>query len=132
MHELSVAISIVDSLKDVLEEEDGGKVSSVSVAVGAHAGVVIEALRYAWGPATCGTPLEGSVLDVEAVPATVWCGRCASESVLPGVRLSCPACGAATPVLLSGKELDLLSFELERDLPPAEPPLRAFVPSRPS
>lgn len=113
MHELSVAISIVDSVRSVLEEEGGGRVASVAVAVGAHAGVVVEALAYAWGPATSGSVLSGSRLDVQPVPATVWCEACGVERELPGLRLACPVCAAACTALLSGRELDLLSFELD-------------------
>ena len=117
MHELSVAISVVESVVCVLEEEGGGRVRAVGLAVGAHAGVVTEALAYAWGPATAGTPLAGSRLEVEPVAASVWCGPCDAERELPGQRLRCPVCDAPAAGLLTGRELDLLSFELEE--PPA-------------
>ena len=112
MHELSVAISIVESVTPILEEDGGGHVKSVLVAVGAHAGVVAEALVYAWGPASAGTGLQGSCLTIEMVPATVWCNACEAEYELPGLRLRCPACDTPTPTLLKGTELDILSLEL--------------------
>lgn len=117
MHELSVAISLVDTVKAVLEEEGGGHVASVSIAVGAHAGVVVDALTYAWGPASSGTALAKARLDIEEVPAIAWCEACEAEVELPGLRLICPGCGASLPELLSGRELDLLSVEIEAASP---------------
>ncbi|MEM1109647.1 MAG: hydrogenase maturation nickel metallochaperone HypA [Planctomycetota bacterium] len=120
MHELSVAISIVQSVIDAAADQPG-RVSAVNVRVGAMSGVIPEALSFAWQPASQGTALEGTSLNIEPVPAAVHCPTCDREVELPGQRLVCPLCQQRTPQLVRGRELDILSLEIH-DEPPAPHP----------
>jgi hydrogenase nickel incorporation protein HypA/HybF len=114
VHELSVAQAIVESLGRHEALAGGARVLAVTVRVGALSGVVPAALRFAWGPATAGTFAAGSRLDLEEVPLAVWCPACQAERELPAFpRLACPLCGAPTPEVVRGRELEILSMEIE-------------------
>lgn len=117
MHELSVALQIVDSVTDAVLPRGGASVRAVSVAVGSMSGVVPEALRFAWTAASDGTVLDGTELQIQWVPAAVHCPRCDAERELPGPRLRCPVCDTPTPRVVRGRELDLLSVELHDEQP---------------
>ncbi len=104
-------MSIVQSVTDAVST-DGGRVDAVSVRVGAMSGVISEALTFAWGAASGGTALADARLEIEWVPAVVWCEACAAERELPGMRMVCPACQTRCPRLVRGRELDILSVEM--------------------
>ena len=119
MHELSVAQSLVEIVAAQLEgEPPDARVAVVRVRIGALAGVAPEALRSSFPIAAAGTRLEGARLAVEEAPLVVWCPNCGQERTLAGPqRLRCPECGARTPDVRGGRELDVSSVEL-CDLPP--------------
>lgn len=111
MHELSVANAIVSTVREVVTE---GSVEAVEVTVGALSGVVPAALEFAWDVATVGTSLEGSALVVEHVATTLYCGDC-DDVVAPLIGFACPACGALSGDIRSGRELEVRAARI-RDL----------------
>ncbi|MEM6459579.1 MAG: hydrogenase maturation nickel metallochaperone HypA [Planctomycetota bacterium] len=113
MHELSVAISIVQSVTDARRDYPDETIAAVNVRVGALSGVVPEALRFAWAPATQGSALDGTALNVEFIPAAADCQTCQATVELPGQRLVCPICQTRTPRLVRGRELEILSLEFQ-------------------
>ena len=112
MHEMSIAMSIVESSVAAVQDQPELVVAAVYVRVGAMANVVPEALRFAWGPATRGTRLDGARIEIEWVPAVASCAACAREVTLPGVIMKCPSCGGPTPDLVQGRELEITNLEV--------------------
>ena len=113
MHELSIALSILDLAAEEAERQRG-RVAAVHLKLGPLCGVVKEALVSAYDLAREGTPLAGAELVVEEVPVVAYCPACAAERALASVReLCCPACGAPTPELVSGRELEVVALEIE-------------------
>jgi hydrogenase nickel incorporation protein HypA/HybF len=113
MHELSIAMSIVDA---VLEEaqQRAVRVSAVHLRLGALSSVVKDALLFSYEIACQGTLLEGSHLIVEDVPVVVFCPQCNERRTLPSVQLfACPECGAPTGNIVQGKELEVFALEVE-------------------
>jgi hydrogenase nickel incorporation protein HypA/HybF len=102
MHELSIAIRLVDIAADHCRAAGGAGVAAVTVAVGPLAGVAREH-----------TPLAAADLRIRHVPVRVWCPACAAERDLAAlVPLACPACGTPTGEIRGGAELDLESLDL--------------------
>jgi hydrogenase nickel incorporation protein HypA/HybF len=114
MHELSIALSIVEIASEEAGRQAGARVGAVHLKVGALSGVVRDALLFAWDLACDGTPLAGSTLAIADVPAAVWCPVCASEQVLAGAfEMRCPACGGSVTELRRGRELEVTALEME-------------------
>ena len=112
MHELSIALSIIEGA-----EEEAARhrcqVIAVHLRLGPLAGVVKDALFFAYGLACRDTLLEGSRLLIEEVPVVVFCSQCNAERTLESIQsFSCPVCGAPAPEVLQGRELELVALEL--------------------
>jgi hydrogenase nickel incorporation protein HypA/HybF len=113
MHELSIALAIVD----IAEEEAarrGGRVTAVHLKLGRLSGVVKEALESAYEMAREGTPLAGTELVVEEVPLVIHCPACAADQTpASAYELRCPTCGGPAGEIVSGRELEVSALELE-------------------
>jgi len=113
MHELSIAMGIVDAALDESHRR-GVQVSAVHLRLGALSGVVKDALMFSYEVACQDTTLEGSQLIVEDVPVVVFCPRCQQKRELPSVQLfACPECGTPTMDVRHGKELEVFALETE-------------------
>lgn len=111
MHELSIAVSIVD----IAEQEAarrGVRVQAVHLRLGPLAGVVKEALLSAYELASENTPLAGTTLVVEDVPIVVYCPRCDQRRALNSYDFRCPECQTPTPDVVQGRELEIFALEL--------------------
>jgi len=114
MHELSVAQQLVELVCDELQvDAPSAQVRSVRLRLGPLSGVVAEALLFAYGAATEGTPLADSTLEIEHVMPAVYCANCRRERELATVQhLRCPVCLAPTPDMVRGRELEVVSVEV--------------------
>ena len=113
MHELSVAQSIMESVREHPEVRGGRRVGRIGVRVGETSGVNAEALTFCFAVAAGGTDLEGAVLDVERIPVTFRCGGCAREFEPIDFNPRCPTCSSELGRLVGGDELALAYLELE-------------------
>lgn len=113
MHELSIALSIVDIATETAEKNGGGRVEKLYLKLGALSGVVKDALLFSWELASADTPLEGSRLVIEEVPVVVRCQNCEADRRLDSInRFFCPVCREAAPTLVQGKELEITALEI--------------------
>lgn len=123
MHELSIAVSLVDLAAERIAELDdadpaGTRVEAVHVRLGALAGVAEEALRFSFEAACRGTPLDGARLVVERVPVAVWCTTCGTERAPDDpFRFRCPVCGEPAARVVRGREIELTALEVEAHVP---------------
>ncbi|WP_416984760.1 hydrogenase maturation nickel metallochaperone HypA [Streptomyces sp. T028] len=111
MHEMSVALAVVDQVTEAAERAgDVTAVRSVRLQVGELAGVVPDSLSFCFELACAGTLLEGAELVTEAVPGRARCTSCAHEwAVGMPPRLICPGCGGTRTDLCAGRELQIAS-----------------------
>ena len=65
MHELSIAVNIVEIAQEALSRHGGERVRAVHLQIGPLAGVAKEALLFSYGLACEGTAAEGSKLIIE-------------------------------------------------------------------
>ena len=115
MHELSIALSIVDAAIEEAACRGGLQVSAVHLKLGPLSGVVKDALLFSYGIACEGTALAGSSLLIEDVPVVAYCAQCRSQQTIESIqRLACPGCGALTPDLVQGDELLVTALEIEQ------------------
>ena len=113
MHELSIAMGIVEAAMDEAKQRDV-QVSAVHLRLGALSGVVKDALLFSYEVACQDTPLQGSRLLIEEVPVAVFCPQCRAKRVLESVQsFTCPECGSLTGDVLQGKELEVFALEVE-------------------
>jgi hydrogenase nickel incorporation protein HypA/HybF len=113
MHELTIALSLVEMAHDHAARNNAVRVTDVHVRLGALCGIA-RSLYFCFGAATRGTLCEGARLHIEEVPLTVFCDSCGgSRSPRSHFNLRCPDCGRPTRKVLSGREMDLTHIECE-------------------
>jgi hydrogenase nickel incorporation protein HypA/HybF len=114
MHELSIALSIVDVAAEEAQREGATRVAAVHLKLGPLSGVVKEALRSAYEMARAGSPLEDAELVINDVPIVVRCPECGGQRTVASMHAlgGCP-CGALAVEILSGRELEVVGLELE-------------------
>src|SRR5271170_5890087 len=109
MHELSIAMSIVELAQEEADRRGGMQIKAVHLRLGLLAGVVKDALMSSYEMACADTPLRGSHLVVEEVPGVVYCPACnARRTVRSSEWFYCSECGALASEILQGKELEVV------------------------
>jgi hydrogenase nickel incorporation protein HypA/HybF len=117
MHELSIAISIVELAEEEAERR-GVQVNAVHLKLGALSGVVKDVLLSCYEMACEGTALQGSRLLVEDVPVAIFCPRCRGQRPLSSMQLfCCSECGTPCSEIVQGKELEVVALEIQECVP---------------
>ncbi|MBA3633833.1 MAG: hydrogenase maturation nickel metallochaperone HypA [Acidobacteria bacterium] len=114
MHELSIAISMVDMAAEEAAQRGDVKVNAIYLKLGAMSGVVKDALLFSYDVVCEGTPMEGSRLVIEEVPIIVFCPKCEIETAPVSINnLCCPTCETPTPQVVRGREMEVTALEIE-------------------
>jgi hydrogenase nickel incorporation protein HypA/HybF len=122
MHELSIALSIVDGTLDELQRHGESQALAVHIRVGRLSGIDREALLFSYGIAAQETALANSRLIIEDVDIKVFCPSCGGErTCLTFPILTCADCGGLAQRVVHGGELEITGIELS-DEPTAHSP----------
>lgn len=114
MHELSIALKIVELAEEEAARLGGAKVHAVHLRLGPLAGVVKEALESSYDLARENSGVAGSRLIIEEVPLVVYCSHCQAQRTLSSMQwFCCPECNTPTAEVLHGRELEVVALELE-------------------
>lgn len=114
MHEFSLVVSMLDLAETAARADGASRIEAIHLEVGALAGVVPEALTFAFGVARQGTMAEHARLEVHALPATAYCEACRTTFELDdrfGIA-TCPGCGTLSADLRQGRELHVSHLEV--------------------
>jgi hydrogenase nickel incorporation protein HypA/HybF len=105
MHELSIASGLIEKLLEFSEQHREHAILEVRLEIGELSHIDPEQLRFCYESIAKETPLEGSVLTILRVPATVSCPHCAYHgrpdywdealAMAPVMTMRCPHCGKA-------------------------------------
>jgi hydrogenase nickel incorporation protein HypA/HybF len=113
MHELSIAMSIVELAQEEADRRGGLHIKAVHLRLGLLSGVVKDALLSSYEMACEDTPLEGSLLVVEEVPVLVFCQQCDAQRPVHSTRMFCCSdCGTPTGQVVQGRELTVVGLEV--------------------
>ena len=113
VHEITVALGLLDGVEMTAREQGIDRVEVVHVRIGALSGVVRDALLFSWDVATADSIAAGSRLAIEEIPLVVFCEFCEAERApQPGYGLLCPDCGTPSPRIVRGREMQLVAMEV--------------------
>jgi hydrogenase nickel incorporation protein HypA/HybF len=114
MHELSIALAILDAASEESERRGGVLVDAIHVRLGPLSGVVKEALLSAYELAKEASALADCRLIVEDVPIVVYCDQCTQERPVESIQsFRCTYCGSLSANVVSGRELEITALEIE-------------------
>jgi hydrogenase nickel incorporation protein HypA/HybF len=113
MHELSIALRIVETVETALANEPDAIVKTVNIRIGTLTGLVPEALAFSWEVATSDSRLCSSELAIEIVNATGFCPTCRTERTIDSLQaFCCPVCKAPIAQITGGNELEIMTVEV--------------------
>lgn len=115
MHELSIAMEVLDIVEREAARHGAGSVSRIHLRIGDLAGVQADALSFSFDAVKSEKPLTGNAeLFIERVPVRVRCTPCGSDFEGGDLLVTCPMCGGFETRLLQGQELDIAGIEIEK------------------
>ena len=114
MHEVSIVDGILKTVIDTARGAGASRVVSVKLRIGDMREVVRESLDFAWEAFRDDDPLTvDCTLDVENISPRSACVQCGHEFEHDRFHCRCPQCGSGQTITLAGKELEIVSMEIE-------------------
>lgn len=110
MHEMSIAISIVDIATEEARKVNVKSFSEILLDIGSLSGIEIDALEFAMESACKTSVLEGAELKINQIQAIARCKNCGNEFEVENVFSICPGCQQYDLDIFQGKELKIKSL----------------------
>jgi len=110
MHELSIALSIVELAEEEVRKADATCISKIEVEIGTMAGIDADALLFAWDAAIRGTMAGQAELVIHSIQAEARCLECGKDFPAEHFFVQCPNCGSYRYQVTKGKELRINSL----------------------
>ena len=113
MHELSIALSILDIAVEESERRGGCAVGAIHLRIGPLSGVVADALESAFQLAREDSPFPACRLVIDHIPILLRCPRCGPGRPAESLQmLRCATCGSPGDEIESGRELEVHAMEI--------------------
>ncbi len=114
MHEMGIAMEIIKiATSSIPDSPENIRVKSVQLKIGKMAAVVPESLKFCFVIAAKETKLEGAKLNIEEIESVARCQECGNEWTISGLTFNCTSCNSGSIDILSGRELEIVSIEVE-------------------
>ena len=110
---MGIISGVIDSTLVAARNAGADKVTAVNLRVGEMTEAIEDALQFAFEALSEGTMCEGAQLVIEMVKPRSLCFECANEFEHDRFHRACPECGSYETVLLSGRELEIASIEVD-------------------
>lgn len=115
MHELSIAQSILDCIRQQLVPYPGATPKRVGIKIGSMAAIDPSALQFSFEAMVMGTDWEKLELVPNVIPARRICTQCMHSFEVKDYNILCPVCQSADTEADGGDELDLEFLEIDTD-----------------
>lgn len=113
MHELSIAMSIIEIAEENAKRENAAVITEIELDIGTQSGVVLDALDFAMQSAVQGTMLEKARVKINSIAARASCTKCQHEFYVEDIFTPCPECGNPFCEIIQGRELRVKSLKVE-------------------
>ncbi|HOG03851.1 MAG TPA: hydrogenase maturation nickel metallochaperone HypA [Accumulibacter sp.] len=113
MHEMSLAMGVLQIVEDAARAQRFRRVRSVLLEIGELSMVEAEAMRFCFDAVSRGTLAEGAALNVVEVAGQGLCFNCNMTVPLAALYDPCPACGGHPVQATGGTEMRVKELEVE-------------------
>ena len=114
MHELSIAMEILDIVEKEAVKHGASAVWEVNLRVGDLSGVETGSLIFSFDAVKGEKTLtREAVLAIDRVPVKIRCNPCNEVSTGNDHRVICPRCRGFDTRLLQGEELEIAGIEVD-------------------
>ncbi len=110
MHEMSIMANILEIVTTTAQKAQGARVTRIDLAIGERAGVVADALAFAFEAMSPKSMAAGAELVITTIALCYRCPACARET--EENSSPCPTCDLY-PEVVRGQELQITSIEIE-------------------
>ena len=110
MHELSIALSIVDIAEQEVKKNNATEVIEIELEIGKLSGIEPYALDFAWDQAILKTVLEKAERKTKYIEAKAECQDCGHNFEIDNIFDECPSCNSYMKELVTGRELRVKSL----------------------
>lgn len=110
MHETAIMDAVIRIVAQVAQENRLSEIRSFRIRIGALAGVVPEALQFAFEVMRRGTCVEHAQMELEMVPATFECENCGLKIESHCFEYVCENCGGQLRLVDGNTEIRLLTI----------------------
>jgi hydrogenase nickel incorporation protein HypA/HybF len=119
MHELSIAESILDAVREELLKHPGARPARIGLRIGELAAVDVDSLTFCFEAVLHDTDWESLKLDIRVCKQRGLCKDCGKEFDVVDYITRCPACAGSNTTVTGGDELDFDYLEVETHETPA-------------
>lgn len=113
MHELSIAMSIIEVAEEEARKAAASVISKIEVEIGTLAGVETDALAFCWDAAIRETMAGEAELIIHNIEAQAHCLDCGQLFTITNYFAECPSCKGNRYQVTKGKELRIKSLTVE-------------------
>lgn len=110
MHELSIAMNIVEIAKKEIEKSNSTSVSEIKLEIGKMSGVVLDALEFAMDEAKKNSVLENAKIIMTEKVAKAKCANCNHIFEINEIYEPCPKCNTFYSDVIEGKDMIVKSL----------------------
>ena len=112
MHEISVALGIVEIAEVEAAKANAKTVETITLEIGTLAGIEFKSFDFVWPTAIEGTILENSNLELKIIKAKAKCTKCNSVFKMKQHYDHCPNCKSDQKSIFQGEELNVKSLDI--------------------
>lgn len=113
MHEVSIALNILEIISEQCTKNGFSKIEAVNIKIGRASGIMPDALIFAFDAIKDGSVAAGALLNIEEVPVSGICRDCSKGfSVDEEYVLCCPLCQGKSFTITAGREMDIVDLEV--------------------
>jgi hydrogenase nickel incorporation protein HypA/HybF len=113
MHELSLAMNLVELAESEMLKSGSSSIFSVNVMVGRLSGVDPDALKFMLDLSKKNTLLENALINFDLVDGKGSCRNCHHEFIVETLAPVCPACNGLSVEITGGDQLRIVSMEVD-------------------
>ena len=112
MHEVSIAMNILQIVEEELTRNSGKEVIHVHLQIGVLSGVVQDSLLFALEATRQNGILKDAQITIDTQTALAHCPECGNEFQTEDYFGVCPQCGNSKYEIISGRDLVIKSITL--------------------
>lgn len=112
MHELGLIFEVINTIEDIVKEENLTEVASITLAVGEVSLVIPDYIRECWPAAVSQHPFfKNTELKLHIIPGEAKCKECGTYFNVIATKGYCPKCNCFEKDIISGKEFLIEEIE---------------------
>ena len=112
MHEMSIAVSIVDIVIGAALKEKAVKVEQVEIEIGELSGILPDFLNVCLDAASRDTLAEGATFNIRMIRGEAECEQCDALFACPSFMDPCPECGSYEVRTIRGDDMKVVSITI--------------------